>query len=93
MFESTAAKILAVIEVLALILMLIGVSVKISVALGFILFIISLPLALLYVYDVNCTFTGQCDVWGWIKTILASLYYVFVIIAIIVLMSVKQQKN
>ena len=24
--------------------------------------------------DVNCTFTGQCSVWGWIKTAVLLLY-------------------
>lgn len=90
MFQSGAAKVTAAIEGVALLLMVIAVCAKVSVVGGLILFIISLPLAILYVYDVDCTFVGNCDVWGWIKTIILSIYYLIIIVAMIALLSTKK---
>lgn len=91
MLESTAAKVLAGLEGVALLIMTIAISWKVSFVAAILILIVSIPMAILYLYDVDCTFTGQCSVWGWIKTAIASIYYVVVVIAMIALMNVKTQ--
>jgi len=87
MFQSSAAKIVAVAEVVVLVLMTIAISWKVSIVGAFVVAILSLPVAVLTVYDVDCTFVGSCDVYGWIKTIMILLYHLVVIVLLILLMS------
>lgn len=87
MFQSSAAKIVAVAEVVVLVLMTIAISWKVSIVGAIVVAILSLPVAVLTVYDVDCTFVGSCDVYGWIKTIMILLYHLVVIVLLILLMS------
>jgi len=45
------------------------------------LFII--PIFVLYVYDLNCVFVGQCISWGWIKGVILMLSALLIIVGLI----------
>lgn len=42
----------------------------------FVVFIISLPFALLFLYNLNCLTTGDCNIFSWIVMILSSIYMI-----------------
>ena len=46
----------------------------------FVILLISIPYALLTLYDIHCIFNGDCQVWGWIKGVLFILYLITTII-------------
>ena len=46
----------------------------------------SIPYVLINIYDIDCVFSGYCDVWGWIKGILFIIYLVFTILLTILLL-------
>ena len=35
----------------------------------------SLPMVVLVAFDINCVVAGQCETWGWIKTIMVLLVF------------------
>ena len=46
----------------------------------FFILLISIPYTLLTLYDIDCIFNGNCQVWGWIKGVLFILYLITTII-------------
>lgn len=52
-----------------------------------IILLMSIPYVLINIYDIDCVFSGYCDVWGWIKGILFIIYLVFTIILTILLLA------
>ena len=46
---------------------------------------ISVPTIAFYLYDIHCTFVGQCNIWGWIKTVMFIINMVFIIIMLIII--------
>lgn len=46
-----------------------------SITYTFISFLFSVIIGLVAIYDVNCVLTGQCTVWGWIKSALIIVQY------------------
>jgi hypothetical protein len=46
----------------------------------FVILLLSIPYALLTLYDIDCIFNGNCIIWGWIKGVLFMLYLITTII-------------
>jgi len=55
-------------------------------------FVVALPSALLILFDIDCTVNGQCNIWGWIKTLILIACNIFIIVLVIVAM-VRANKN
>ena len=52
-----------------------------------IILLISIPYALINIYDIDCVFSGNCNIWGWIKGICFIIYLVFTILLTILLLA------
>jgi len=51
-----------------------------------VILLISIPYTLITLYDIDCVFYGNCDIWGWIKGIFFIIYLVFTILLTILLL-------
>ncbi len=87
LIDTLPSKIATGLWAFTILLLLIGISAKIGFAIGIVVTILIVPFALLYIYDINCTFTGQCDVWGWIKTILLTFSIISTIVTFIIFLA------
>lgn len=91
MLESAAAKTLAIIGTIAIVLLTVmsgindGAISALSVALIF-----SLTL-LITVFDVDCVIIGSCNIWGWVKTVLTLL--MLILILVIAILAVYRKEN
>lgn len=92
MFESAAAKTLAIIGSIATVTLTIvgGISDGASTAIG--TFLVLSFMLFITVFDINCVFIGTCDVWGWIKTVFALLLWIPLLI-IAIWSATKKQKS
>ena len=86
MIDSTAAQISIGVYSLLIILVIIAMAINKSWASSSIFIIVTIPMFVLYLYDLQCVFEGQCIVWGWIKFIFFMLYLLIAIIACILVM-------
>ena len=81
MFENKPTQIAGVMYLLFVLLFIVIISLNTQVWLTlFIILIISVPYTLLTIYDIDCVFDGNCNVWGWIKGGLFMLYLLTLII-------------
>lgn len=56
----------------------------------FFTFIIIIPFILLNIYNIDCLTSGNCQIWSWINSILASLGLISFTMLIIISATVKQ---
>lgn len=95
MFESTQAKILAIlfaIEILVAAIM-IGVRAKLGALIAIpIYLLIVIPLTLLSVFDQDCVVVGGCNIWAWVRFAFFAIGAVAATIAMIVV-AVKGKKD
>ena len=87
MIESTAAQISIGVYSFLIILVIIAMAINKSWASSSIFIIVTLPVFVLYLYDLQCVFEGQCIVWGWIKFIFFTIYLLIAIVACILVMA------
>ena len=52
-----------------------------------IILIMTIPYTLISLYDIDCVFNGNCNVWGWFKGIFFILYVILTIIITIFLLA------
>jgi len=98
MLETKQARIVALMAIIIILFYPIFIGVNIAktsnITLGLIVWAIvtmlSIPPALLVIYDVNCTVIGNCNVWSWLKTI---LYVLTTIGLIVILLGVVYMKK
>lgn len=48
--------------------------------------LLSIPYTLISIYDIDCVFSGQCDVWGWVKSAFFIIYLLLTIVLVIFLL-------
>lgn len=46
--------------------------------------IMMIPFAILGIYDVNCTSTGECTIWAWAKSLIFSSWYLFASVMVVI---------
>lgn len=98
MLETKQARIVALMAIIIILFYPIFIGVNIAktsnITLGLIVWaivtLLSIPPALLVIYDVNCTVIGNCNVWSWLKTI---IYVLTTIGLIIILLGVVYMKK
>lgn len=56
----------------------------------FFTFIIAIPFILLNIYNIDCLTSGNCQIWSWINSVLASLGLISFTMLIIFSATVKQ---
>lgn len=51
----------------------------------FLYFLITLPFIILWIYNINCLTSGDCQTWSWIVTVLTSLSMIITTISVVVI--------
>lgn len=82
MFESLPARIVLGLYSALMVLVIVTMAVNKTNVSAFFFAFVSIPMGLLYVYDLNCTFVGQCVIWGWIRSL---AFILFLFIAVVVM--------
>lgn len=89
-FESTAGRIIGVQLVIFWTLVILALTRIEMYKPAILFFLIYIPIGFLYVHDINCTFIGQCTMWGWVKTVFLSFYLIILIIILLAFMLVGE---
>ena len=97
LIDTTASTIVFIIWLLIIIFAFVSAIIASPNLSGFlialILFITITPIAFLSTYDVNCTFLGECNTFGWIKAGLFILYVIILVIIILVILLISQNSK
>lgn len=93
MFENRPTQIAGLIYLLFVILFIVLISLHTDYWKPLLLILlVSFPFVLINLYDIDCVFNGQCDIWGWFKGISFIVYLIFAVVATIILLA-DFQKN
>lgn len=97
MFSSSQAKVSGIASLISIMLSSFAVGLTSGAKNAILVFLFSVAITALYVFDVECTVIGDCSIWGWIKTIMIILgILVSVIISVVVIVlsiAGKRPKN
>lgn len=95
MFDHIPTQIAGVLYLLFIILLIVILALHTSYWVQILtILLISIPYTLISIYDIDCVFSGQCDIWGWIKGIFFILYVLIsVIICILALTNFQEVIN
>lgn len=58
-----------------------------------IIFVIFIPFLLLMIYNLDCLSTGHCEIWGWVNSILAMIYMIYMTILMIYIAATKTKED
>jgi hypothetical protein len=87
MFENRPTQIAGLIYLLFVILFIVLISLNTHYWKQLlIILLLSFPFVLINLYDIDCVFNGQCDIWGWFKGIFFIVYLIFAIVITIILL-------
>lgn len=88
MFENRPTQIAGLIYLLFVILFIVLISLHTDYWKQLLLILLlSFPFVLINLYDIDCVFNGQCDIWGWFKGISFIVYLIFAVVATIILLA------
>jgi hypothetical protein len=88
MFENRPTQIAGLLYVLFVILFVVVIALHTTYWKPLLMILLlTFPFALINLYDIDCVFNGQCNVWGWIKGIFFIVYLIFAIVVTILLLT------
>ena len=87
MFENRATQIAGVLYLLFVILFIVAIALHTDYWKTLLLILLfSIPYVFISLYDIDCVFSGQCNIWAWVKGILFIVYIIFSIVVTILLL-------
>ena len=87
MFENRPTQIAGLVYLLFVVLFIVLISLNTDHWKPLLLILLfSFPFVLINLYDIDCVFNGQCDIWGWFKGVFFIVYLIFVVVVTILLL-------
>jgi hypothetical protein len=87
MFENRPTQIAGVLYLLFVVLFIVLIGLHTDYWKPLLLILLfTMPYVFISLYDIDCVFNGQCNVWGWIKGIFFIVYIVFTLVLTILLL-------
>ena len=87
MFENRPTQIAGMLYLLFVILFIVLIALHTDYWRPLLLILLfSMPFVFISLYDIDCVFNGQCNVWGWIKGIFFIVYIIFTLVLTILLL-------
>ena len=92
MFTSTQAQVVGVGAAISVMLNSFAVGLTSGAWKSIVSFLVSVAVAIFYIFDVDCTVVGDCSIWAWIKSAIILIgILISVILSIFVI--AKSRKN
>jgi hypothetical protein len=58
-----------------------------------ILLLLTLPIVILSIYNIDCLSTGSCDMWAWVLSILSCIYLLVTTLLMIAAATIKEKDD